>query len=213
MQKLGIALLLFILAVSVANAKSQVKIENGELLVSPSKWSATGVKVTPEAQKYPLSVEEAFNNPGKLVVTHTKFVYTVTGLFHLKEDTISKFGVRYDTQRAVIDVMASSEVVRGRMLISPLPFFWMVTIVAFLVSITTKKGNSVAAITIAFITAFLTTTFAGAFSFVATAITALAATSMILLVVLFGEEMRKRVNIAFYVLMILSAGTMYYPLF
>lgn len=217
MQKL-IAVLLFVLAVSVANAESQVKIENGELLASPSQWSATGVKVTPEAQKYPAEVRKTFNNPGELVVTQNKIVGAVVDLFHVRIDAINKSSVRYDAQRAVIDVVAGNEVERTEVFFSPFPFFWLVSVVAFLI-FTSKGKNVVVAVfagAIAFVAPICITALAAALSFVGVAITALAAILAILVATApcnFKENTRKRASTAFYLFMVLLAGAMYYPLF
>jgi hypothetical protein len=220
MQKLIVLLSLLTLAVGVANAESEIKIENGELLVSPSRWNAIGVKVTPEAQRYPLSVKEAFNNPGKLVIAQTESSGAVVDLFHFRLDLINKSGVRYDAQRAVVDVVAVNEEARTEVIFSPLAIFWMISIVAFFTF--TIKGN-----TASMLTAFFAASAIAAFSGVAalfgvgfpiavlvSATFAIVAALSVLLISSCKEKLKqKRFSTAFYVMMILSAGITYYPLF
>ena len=113
MRKLIILLfLLLFLVVPVAQA-DQYKVEGGKVLSAPSVWKDTGVKVTPEAEKYPDASIRALGS-GKPVEVAKKTVVTeskMVDLFHHKlNTTVSHLSVVYHAEKGMIDTM-SEEVV------------------------------------------------------------------------------------------------------
>ena len=211
----------------VAYAGSEVKIEGGKILVSPSVWTATGVKVSKEAEKYPNAVLEAFRSPGKVITVEKKVSHTVVGLFHYREDITATLGVRYDAAKAVVDVERMDKTVErvGHSFLL-YPIFWLIAVVAFSVFVfgKRKKGTGATAAVaatvaaLAFVTVFninttTTATFAIAFgvgfaTFFAASVAAFAAHGG-----MNGGMKAKVYGMCFYIPMILSAGMLYYPLF
>ncbi len=128
-----VLLLVSLLSFGVVHAE-QMKVENGVLTVAPDTvWFATGVKVTPEAQKYPDAVEKAYHT-GKIVSVQNKHVYTVVSVFRFRRDTINTLGVQYDVQKAVVDTVVTKEVVTTEVRFNPFLLIWGAFLFWFLLS-------------------------------------------------------------------------------
>ncbi|MEK7134509.1 MAG: hypothetical protein AAB819_02185 [Patescibacteria group bacterium] len=206
-----LASVLFLLVFGVAYAGSDVKIEGGEILVSPSVWTKTGVKITSEAQMYPKAVLEAFQNPGKVITVEEKISLTVVDLFHYRKETTATRGVRYSAIEAMVDVERMDMRVGGEDSFFVYPIFWLIAVAAFFVSGNLNKGIgivfAVSAAAAAAVSAAAATTVS------AVAIGAVAAIAAAAIAAIDDMELSKVFSIFFYMLMIVSAGLVYLPLF
>lgn len=220
METLARLPLLFLFVFGVAYAGNEVKIENGEILVSPSVWTATGVRVTGEAQKYPSAVSEVFRNPGKTIVVEKKMSYAIVDLFHYRKDTTATLGVRYDATEAIVDVQPMENILETGVLFFPYLIFWLIAMVAVYVS---GRVNiciplfAVAAFAAAVAAALAAATVAATVAVAAAAFVATAVAAFVALAAALVVEGDKRVykvsSTVFYVLMVLLAGLVYSPLF
>ncbi len=226
MRKLiGLLSVLFVLCTGAAHAY-QFKIQDGRVKTSVAHWLDSGVAVTPEAQKYPAEAELAFREPGKIVVAQQEVVNEVTDVFHYRQDTIRRLGVKYYTQGKplpLIDVVTGSEIVGTKLRIFPFPIFWLVSIGAFLIFIRTKDVvvDTVAAalmVSVSVVAAGIVAAVLLASGVVA----AFAALGAALVVAIASPDIlgdknsgrkRKVLSIMFFGLIALSAGLVYYPLF
>lgn len=193
---------------------------NGEVMLAPSSLVSTGVKVAPEAEKYSQAVKEAFSHPGKSVAVEYKDVFTVTDMFRYRVDTLSTLGVQYDSQKSTINAVISSEITKTVMIFSPFFIYWLVSVVAFFV-VPKMKNPFVAAAAIA-AAAFASGAAIAIGSYAAAAASAFAAiatASAFAIAVAASapesswKEIPKSLIKSYYLLMILAAGLMYYPLF
>lgn len=100
----AIIAVLFMLVAGFAHAE-EIKIVNGEVMLVPANLVATGVKVTPEAAKYPDAVAEVFADRGKEVAVEKGTKHHVTGLFHYEMQTIQTVGVKYESASNTIVVV------------------------------------------------------------------------------------------------------------
>lgn len=195
-----------------AHAESRLKIEGGELLSSAINWSATGVKVSPEAQKYPEAMEQAFRNPGKVVSVHEEKSVTVVDLFHFRRDTVMTLDVKYDVQKSSIDVSTGKEVVGTEIKFLFFPFFWLVAMISALLLFSLKKENG------AIVFFFAGVSIVGsAFSvpdplFAVFVLGALCFAAMVAPSEKSGKP-KKPFVVLFFGMMLLTAGLVYYPLF
>ncbi len=193
--------------------------KNGELLVA--RWVPAGVEVTSEAQKYPQEAERAFLAPGKTISVRSLETTEkkVVDLFHWREDTVRRLGVKYYARQKLIDVVSGSEIVGTETLPLAVPIFWVISVGAF--SFLLKgKGKSLTApgtvgvVLVSAISLVLTVLAAAVFSALS-ALSALIATVAFvsnLKFVVSGEH-RKGLSACIYALMVLSVGLVYYPLF
>lgn len=218
-----VGLSFFLLFFGVAHAEGQLKIEKGELMIVFLEWLPTGVRVTPEAQKYPEAVEQVFRDPGKVVVVEKKTSHVMVDWFHYREDTTAKLSVRYDAHapEAVIFVSErDDEILETKIRFSPYLLFWLVSVGAFFVSGRTREGTKA----IFAITVFAATICAAFAAFTAAVFASAASTILAFAVAVFAAiaaattvddrvaKLYKIYSSVFYGLMILSAGLMYYPL-
>lgn len=128
MKTLVSLLLLFVF--SVAHAEDQVKMQNGKLMIGTTRWNDSGVNITPDAQKYPTAVIEAYRTPFKEISLEQKTVKKVTGLFSYQIDTFQSGGVIYNNVHNTIDV-TEPRVVRVKEAFSSYFIFWLLSVVAF----------------------------------------------------------------------------------
>ena len=205
-----LASVLFLLVFGVAYAGSDVKIEGGEILVSPSVWTKTGVKITSEAQMYPKAVLEAFQNPGKVITVEEKISLTVVDLFHYRKETTATRGVRYSAIEAMVDVERMDMRVGGEDSFFVYPIFWLIAVAAFFVSGNLNKGIGIVFAAAAAVAAAAAASATAATTAIAVAIGAVAA---IAAAAIDDMELSKVFSIFFYMLMIVSAGLVYLPLF
>lgn len=98
----------------------EIKIVNGEVMLIPSNLVATGVKVAPEAEKYPMAVAEVFRDKTNEVAVKTKYEIHVINLFHYKEHVVQVVGVKYDVASNTIGVTTEPKVLN----VSGDHFFW-----------------------------------------------------------------------------------------
>ena len=213
-----LASVLFLLVFGVAYAGSDVKIEGGEILVSPSVWTKTGVKITSEAQMYPKAVLEAFQNPGKVITVEEKISLTVVDLFHYRKETTATRGVRYSAIEAMVDVERMDMRVGGEDSFFVYPIFWLIAVAAFFVSGNLNKGIGIVfavavAVGAAAVRAAAAASAAAATTVSAVAIGAVAAIAAAAIAAIDDMELSKVFSIFFYMLMIVSAGLVYLPLF
>ena len=155
-----LASVLFLLVFGVAYAGSDVKIEGGEILVSPSVWTKTGVKITSEAQMYPKAVLEAFQNPGKVITVEEKISLTGVDLFHYRKETTATRGVRYSAIEAMVDVERMDMRVGGEDSFFVYPIFWLIAVAAFFVFRNMHQDDVVGAFEVVFSIAFAAGVFA-----------------------------------------------------
>ena len=215
MKTVASVLCLLVFAV-LAHAGTEMRIESGEILVSPSVWTAVGVKVSKEAQMYPDAVSEAFRSPGKTIPVQEKASVAVVDLFHYRKDITTTLGVRYDTTEAVVDVQRMDERLEAEDLFFPYLIFWLISVVAFFVFRNMHQDDVVGAFEVAFSIAFA----AGVFAAMAAVAPASGVGAIDALVAAFllpassSDDMISKVSsILFYMLMIVSAGAVYSPLF
>ena len=212
--------LVFLLFCGVAQATDQqYKVEGGKLLFTLSPWSDTKVKVSPEAEKYPDAVAKAYES-GKLVEVARKTNVTggkMVDLFHHKHNTtVSHISVVYQDQaeKSVIDAVSEEVVEPAEAMLNPYLIFWLASVVAMFVGGRAKNlavARAICAIAaICAIGTFISTSFA----LIVTASLASAISIALAFVVAdANKKMYKFFNRVFYLLMILSAGIVYYPLF
>ena len=206
-----LASVLFLLVFGVAYAGSDVKIEGGEILVSPSVWTKTGVKITSEAQMYPKAVLEAFQNPGKVITVEEKISLTVVDLFHYRKETTATRGVRYSAIEAMVDVERMDMRVGGEDSFFVYPIFWLIAVAAFFVSGNLNKGIGI--VFAVAVGAAAAVSAAAATTVSAVAIGAVAAIAAAAIAAIDDMELSKVFSIFFYMLMIVSAWLVYLPLF
>lgn len=128
--------LILVLFVCVVNAEEQFRIENGQLYVSSVKVAccATGVKVTPAAQKYPNQAVEAYRLPGKTISVEWGTNTKVISLFHLRKEVVQKVGVRYDSTASVVDVTTEPVVIESKEIFFSFLILWLISVGGMLVS-------------------------------------------------------------------------------
>jgi len=228
MRKLIILLfLLLFLVVPVAQA-DQYKVEGGKVLSAPSVWKDTGVKVTPEAEKYPDASVRALGS-GKPVEVAKKTVVTegkMVDLFHHKlNTTVSHLSVVYHAEKGTIDTMNEEIVTSSEAVFNPYLILWLMAVGVMFALGRTKNFNATfisAAVTIDTIilafggavvianvaTAFVV--FAATVAFTTTAV--VLALLAILAILELNKKMYKLFSRIFYLLMAISAGFMYFPL-
>ncbi|MDO8604718.1 MAG: hypothetical protein Q7K40_05000 [bacterium] len=210
----ALIVLLLLVVSGVAQADTQLKIENGELLTAFTEWRATGVKVTPEAQKYSQFAEEAFLNPGKGVVVEQGVRVTPADLFHYRVDKVNTKSVRYDDQKAEIDVVLDSKVTKTEERFSPFFIFWIIAVVAFFVATRMKAPNpnlpvlSFCAVILAMVMVVFTSAIGSTIPLAFAAIGSLA----LVVPTLNGKQATKSIRAPFYILMFFAVGVVYYPL-
>ncbi|MHB8913715.1 MAG: hypothetical protein ACYC4I_01760 [Minisyncoccota bacterium] len=223
MRKLiGLLAILIVLGAGAAHAY-QFKIQDGRVKTSVAHWLDSGVAVTPEAQKHPAEAELAFREPGKIVVAQQEVVNEVADVFHYRQDTIRRLGVKYYTQEKLIDVVTGSEIMGTTRRIFPVPILLLVSIGTFLIFIRTKDvavDTVAAALTVSVSVVAAGIVAAGLLtSGVVAAFAALGAALVVAIAIpdILGDKnsgrKRKVLSIMFFGLIALSAGLVYYPLF
>lgn len=108
----AILAVMLVFAVGLVHA-GEIKIVNGEVMLVPSDLIATGVKVAPEAEKYPEAVREVFRDRGKEVAVQKKEEGRITGVSRYETQTVQTTGVLYDSVNNKIGVTTELKVLKA----------------------------------------------------------------------------------------------------
>jgi len=237
MKRIVLAVLVFLFVAWVAQTGvADIKIDDGELLVPAKNWEATGVKVSPQARQYSEATEEAYQNPGKIIVAKKNVKTEMVDLFHYHQEVIADPGVVYNETRGEIYTVSKAVGVENHF--TPYIIFWGISVFPAIVILALLKfGRNISILSIIFsgilpalliVTTFpkdlaRVITFPVAFLAVALSVTIL---PIALLVIALSGNMSSIVandsKIKYItailikvhlILMIVSAAVMYYPLF
>lgn len=224
--------LMFFFVSAVAQAGTQTKVENGKLFVGTTTWTNTTVDVSREAERYMDAVQQAFGKPNVAVkVGQQKAASTVVDVFHYREGAITNFGVQYDPQKAVVDVVEIGDPVKGEVKFFLFPVFWLVAVVLMaLVNLLFVRGyiavvaigfafasvitSSVMALALALAIVALAIGFASALAIALALASASAAIAFVFAIAVnVVIEHKKLLSTIYYLLMVALAGFVYYPIF